>query len=74
MTKEKNDIDNTTTDDKTDNKTKQAETEIVVSPEQINLEKLTQCNDAIIGSTKELVHLVKDIEKLAGDTKNLIIL
>ena len=69
MTKEKNDIDNTTTDDKTDNKTNQAETEIVVSPEQINLEKLTQCNDAIIGSTKELVHLVKDIEKLAGDTK-----
>jgi hypothetical protein len=69
MSKEKNDIDNTTTDDKTDNKTNQAETEIVVSPEQINLEKLTQCNDAIIGSTKELVHLVKDIEKLAGDTK-----
>ncbi len=67
MSKEKSNTDNTTTDDKTNNKTNQAETEIVVSPEQINLEKLTQCNDAIIGGTKELILLVEDMNKLANN-------
>ena len=71
MSKEKNNTDNTTTDDKTNNKTNQAETKTVVSPEQINLEKLAQCNDAIIGGSKELTHLVRDMEKLTEDTKKL---
>jgi hypothetical protein len=69
MSKEKNDIDNTTNEDSADNKTNKAETKIVVSPAQVSLEKLAQCNDVIIGSATELVHLVKDMEKLAGDTK-----
>lgn len=71
MTKEKNDINNTTTDYKIDNKTNQAKTEIVVSPEQINLEKLTKCNDAIIGGAKELRLLVEDMNKLANDVELL---
>ncbi len=71
MTKEKNNTDNATNEDNANNKMHQTETKTVVSPEQINLEKLAQCNDAIIGGSKELTHLVRDMEKLTEDTKKL---
>jgi hypothetical protein len=63
MTEEDNNTDVTNINDKTT----QAEIETIFSPKQTNLEKLTQCNDAIIGSSKELTHLVRDMDKLAKD-------
>ena len=67
MTEENKNTDNISNRDNIDYKTNQPETKIVISPEQINLQKLAQCNDAIIGSSKELVHLVRDMDKLAKD-------
>ena len=67
MIEEDKNTDNIANKDNIDNKTNQTETKIVVNPEQITLRKLDQCNDAIIGSSKELVHLVRDMDKLAKD-------